>query len=125
MLFYELNLGEKTYKLRINTRSLVALEKKLGCSPYAVFGNINNIDSENVNELDLIPSTEAMVAILWASLQAYQHNIDFEKAYEVFDEFIMAGNSLADFVPVIFEVYKVSGLIPEDAGEEAAEEAKN
>ena len=38
MMYYELPVGEKIYKLRLTTRSIVNLEKKIGCNPLAIFG---------------------------------------------------------------------------------------
>lgn len=102
MLFYTLPIGEKEYKLRLNTRNVIVLEKTLGCNPLSIFGK----DDEPV-----IPTVTSMVAILHASLQQYQHGITMNDAFELFDGWLMDGNTPADFVPVIIEIYKVSGLI--------------
>ena len=34
MNFIDFVVGNKTYKLRLNTRSIVLLEKQLGCNPW-------------------------------------------------------------------------------------------
>ena len=102
MLYYDFEAGNKSYKLRLNTRNTIALEKKLGCNPLAVFGNG-----------DTLPTVEQMVLILWASLQAYNHNITMDAAAEIFDEYLES-NYLTDFFNVIVEVYKVSGLLPKE-----------
>ena len=57
MLYYEFSVGEKTYKLRLNTRNTIALEKQLGCNPLAIFGSG-----------DTIPTVTTMVNILHYSL---------------------------------------------------------
>lgn len=113
MLYYEFAVGEKTYKLRLNTRNTVELEKKLGCNPLAIFGNG-----------DTVPTVSAMAHILHSSLQAFHHNITIDKAYEIFDAYLAEGNVMTDFIPVILEVYKVSGLIktPQEEQEEEEEE---
>ena len=39
MLYYDFEAGNKAYKLRLNTRNIVGLEKVLGCNPLGIFGN--------------------------------------------------------------------------------------
>lgn len=104
MLYHDFTAGNNNYKLRLNTRNVVALEKMLGCSPLAIFG-----DGET------LPTTTAMVAILFCSLQQYHHNITLNDAYDIFDEYLADGNTITDFLSVIIGVYKVSGLIKESA----------
>jgi hypothetical protein len=44
MLYYDFIVGEETYKLRLSTRSIMALEKKIGMNPLMIFGlNGDNI----------------------------------------------------------------------------------
>lgn len=107
MMYVDFTAGNKEYKLRLTTRSVVALEKKLGCNPLAIFG-----DGET------IPTITTMVDILHASLGQYNHGITLEKAYEIFDQWLEDGNAITDFVAVIIEIYKVSGLIKETDVEE-------
>ena len=104
MMYFDFNAGNKDYKLRLNTRNVVALEKMLGCSPLAIFG-----DGET------LPTVTSMVSILFCSLQQYQHSISLNDAYDIFDEYLADGNALTDFLNVIIEVYKVSGLIKESS----------
>lgn len=103
MLYTDFTVGDKSYKLRLNTRAIIVLEKQLGCNPIAIFG-----DGED------IPTISMMVSILHASLQQYQHNITINDAYDIFDEYLAEGHAMTDFLPVIIEVYKVSGLIKTD-----------
>ena len=104
MMYYDFNVGNKTYKLRLNTRNTVALEKALGCNPLAIFG-----DGEE------LPTVTSMVAVLHASLQQYNHGITVADAYDIFDAYLEDGNQITDFVYVILEVYKVSGIIKTEA----------
>ena len=39
MMYYEFEVGNKVYKLRLTTRNVVSLEKQLGCNPLGIFGN--------------------------------------------------------------------------------------
>jgi hypothetical protein len=102
MMYYDFKAGNKEYKLRLNTRNIVALEKQLGCNPIMIFGP----DGEQ------IPTVSAMVVILHASLQAFEHGINLDKAYDIFDEYLADGNTSIDFVKVIMEIYKASGIVP-------------
>ena len=106
MLFTNFSAGNKEYKLRLNTRNVIELEKQLGCNPLAIFG-----------KGDTIPTTTAMVAVLHCSLQQYQSGIKYTDALDIFDAYLEDGNSATDFINVIVEVYKVSGIIKEDATE--------
>lgn len=108
MLFYEFNAGDKTYKLRLNTRNIVGLEKALGCNPLSIFGSRG----------DKIPTITEMVAILQASMQQYQHGTNTNSAYDIFDEYLADGHTPVDFIPVIVEIYKASGLISASKEEE-------
>lgn len=107
MMYYEFSAGNKEYRLRLNVRNIVSLEKSLGCNPLAIFG-----DGET------IPTVTTMVTILHAALQQYQHGISINDAFDIFDDYIADGKTAVDFVPVILEIYKVSGLIAADATED-------
>ena len=103
MMYFDFNAGNKTYKLRLNTRALIELEKRIGCNPLSIF-----------NDTDKLPTISTMVAILHSSLQQYQHSITINDAYDIFDEYLADGNTMTDFVWVILDIYKASGLIDKD-----------
>jgi hypothetical protein len=103
MLYIDFSAGGKDYKLRLNTRNTILLEKQLGCNPLSIFGNG-----------ETIPTITVMVSILHASLQQYNHGISLNDAYDIFDEWLAEGNSSTDFIPIILEIYKASGIIPKD-----------
>lgn len=113
MMYIDFSAGNKEYKLRLNTRGIVLLEKQLGCNPLSIFGK----------EGETIPTITTMVTILQASLQAYHPSISLNNAYDIFDEWLAEGHATTDFIPVILEIYKASGIIPKDVVE--AEEGKN
>lgn len=103
MLYVDFKAGEKEYKLRMPTRAVVALEKQLGCNPISIFSNE-----------EAIPTVTAMVQILHAALQQYEHSITLNDAFDIFDKWLADGNTATDFIPVILEIYKVSGLLQGD-----------
>ena len=100
MLYTDFTVGENNYQLRLNTRNVVMLEKMLGKNPLAIFGNG-----------DAIPTVTEMVAVLYASMQSLNHGITLDKTYDIFDAYLADRHNTTDFIAVIIEVYKVSGLI--------------
>lgn len=106
MMYVDFTAGNREYKLRLNTRNIVALERQLGCSPLAIFGNG-----------DEIPTITTMVAILYASMQQYNHGVSLDRAYDIFDEYLEDGHQVTDFLGVIVDIYKVSGLIKGTVGD--------
>ena len=106
MLYVDFNAGGKDYRLRLTTRDIVSLEKRIGCNPLAIFG-----------DGDTLPTITTMVAILHASLQAYEHGLTLDDAYKVFDAWLADGHTMTDFIQVIVDIYKASGLIKDDRSE--------
>jgi hypothetical protein len=100
MLYYEFEAGNNVYKLRLNTRNIVSLEKSLGCNPVMVFG-----------AGDRVPTVTQMVAILNASMQTYHHGMTTDRAYDIFDAWLGDGHVMTDFIPVIIEIYRASGIM--------------
>lgn len=100
MMYVDFSAGNKEYKLRLNTRSIVALEKQLGCNPLGIFGNG-----------DTIPTVTQMINVLYASLQQLNHGITLNDAYDIFDAYLDDGHNSTEFISVIIDVYRASGLI--------------
>ena len=104
MMYVDFEAGNKTYKLRLNTRNIIALEKQLGTNPLLVFG-ING---------DKFPKVTEMVNILYCSLIQYNHGITINDAFDIFDDYLADGHSATDFIQVIVDIFKVSGLMDND-----------
>lgn len=100
MNYIEFEAGNKVYKLRLSTRNTVQLEKQLGCNPLSIFGNG-----------DTIPTITTLVYILHASIQQLNHSVTLNDAYDIFDTWLAEGHSMTDFLPIVLEIYKVSGII--------------
>lgn len=100
MNYIEFEAGNKVYKLRLSTRNTVQLEKQLGCNPLSIFGNG-----------DTIPTITTLVYILHASIQQLNHGVTLNDAYDIFDAWLAEGHSMTDFLPIVLEIYKVSGII--------------
>ena len=110
MNYIDFTVGTKTYKLRLNTRSVVLLERQIGCNPLNIFGATG----------DTVPTVTTMVAILHAALQQYNHGISLNDAYDIFDTYL-EDHSTVDLLPVILDLYKASGIIPKDKDKETEE----
>ena len=106
MMYADFTAGNKDYKLRLSVRATVALERQLGCNPLAIFGNG-----------DTIPTITQMVSILHASMTQLNHGITMNDAYDIFDAWLEDGNTITDFLPIIIEIYKVSGIIKQEETE--------
>ena len=104
MKYVDFEAGNKSYKLRLNTRNVVALEKQLGCNPLSIFG-----------DGDTIPPVSTMISILHSSLQQLNHGITLNDAFDIFDDYLADGNQMTDFITVIVDIFKASGLIKDDA----------
>lgn len=114
MNYIDFTAGGKEYKLRLNTRNIILLEKQLECNPLSIFG---------LGEEKTIPTITVMVAILHASLQQYNHGISLNDAYDIFDAWLDEGHDTTEFLPIILEIYEASGIAPKniaDKGEELA-----
>ena len=116
MLYIDFEADRKAYKLRLTTRDVITLEKRLGCNPLGIFG-----------AGDTIPSVTQMVAILHASLQTYQHGVTYDAALDIFDAWLADGHTITDFIPTIIEIYRTGGIIASEKRHngEAEEEGKN
>ena len=103
MNYIDFTAGNKEYKLRLSIRATVALEKQLGVNPLMIFG-----------EGDKMPTITTMVYVLHAALQQLNHGISLDNAYSIFEDWLADGNAITDFIPVIIDIYKVSGIIKND-----------
>lgn len=112
MMYVDFEAGNKAYKLRLNTRNVVALEKQLGCNPIMIFGRG-----------DTVPTISVMVAVLHASLQQYHHGLTMNDAYDIFDAYLADNHTMTDFIPTILDIYTTSGLIKIEDGEDAEKNA--
>jgi hypothetical protein len=102
MMYVDFEAGGKSYKLRLDTRSTIALEKQLGCNPLAIFGNGDETE---------MPQITTLVQVLYCSLLPLNHGISLDEAYNIFDRYLEDGNGATDFLSVVIDVFKVSGLI--------------
>ncbi len=108
MLYTTWHVGDQEYHLRLTTKAIIDLEKKLGRNPVSPF-----LDVEKGR---LVTLTE-MTAILHAAMQPLGHGITEAKTCEILDRYFEDGHNLYDLVPVLTDVFRSSGLIPAESGE--------
>lgn len=116
MNYITLPIGDKEYKLILTTRGLVELERKLGYNPVEILMRASE---------GTLPKVSEMVYTFWASCLKYNHSVNVNNAFDIFDEYIAEGHNYTDFIEVMVNIFKASGLIPEEELSETAEDEKN
>lgn len=111
-MFTELIIGEKSYKLRLNTKASVALEKALGYNAISMFMEIDN---------GVMPKLGDILIVLHAMLQPMNHGISQEKVYDLFDQYVEEGHNMYDLIPLFIEVFQESGYMPAAKDAETAD----
>lgn len=109
MLYHTFTVGGKEYKGRLSAKNCVELEKKLGTNPLNIFMEIA--------QKGQMPNIETIVVMLHASLQQFNHGMSLDDTYALYDEFVDEGKTLMDLIPILLEIFKVSGLMPEEEKE--------
>lgn len=111
-MYTELMIGNEIYKLRLNTRASISLEKSLGKNPLIIL--MEAADGK-------LPKITDIVMMLQAMLQTYHHGYDLNKTMDLFDKYVEDGNSMIELIPVLLEVFQSSGYISKNAAEGAEE----
>lgn len=109
MLYTTFTVKDIDYKLRLDAKACVDLEKKLGTNPLNIFIEIANSGK--------VPELNTLLLILQASMVKFNHGFNMDKVYEVYDDFIDEGHTMMDLVPVIMEAFKASGFFNEEVEE--------
>ena len=52
-----------------------------------------------------------------ASLQQYHHGISLNDAFDIFDAYLDDGHTVDEFIYVVLDIYRESGLIPKENSE--------
>ena len=103
--FYTITIGGEDYKLRLTANAIMQIEKKLG---KPLFSALENIQDNMI---------ETITAILWGAMQPFNANFKFEKAADLFDQYIDDGNSIEDLMHEINSLFEASGFFKK--GQEA------
>ncbi|MCL2718967.1 MAG: DUF6096 family protein [Lachnospiraceae bacterium] len=96
--FYTLTIGGEEYKLRLTASAIMSIEKKLGKSFFTALEGIQ----ENM--------IETIITILWGAMQPLNANFPFEKAADLFDQYIDEGHSIEELMWEVNALFEVSGF---------------
>ena len=99
---------DKILKLKMRVKDIIALERRIGESPLNLLMKMND---------GAVPKLEDMALILHASLQKYEHGYDLDKTFDLIEEYFDEGHTIVDLVPIVLEVFQVSGFINIDEEE--------
>ena len=111
MLYTEITINGETYKLRLNTRTSIQLEKSLGYNPLNLLMQMED---------GTMPKLSDVIIVLQAMLQSYHHGFTIDKTMDLFDDHVAEGKSMFDLLPIFIEVFKQSGYISDTPTEEDA-----
>ena len=79
--FYTMTVGGEEYNMRLTAGAILQIEKKLG---KPLFKALETIQDNMV---------ETVAAILWGAAQTMNHNFSYEKALQLFDDYVDDGHS--------------------------------
>ena len=102
--FYTLAVDGQEYKLRLTASAIMSIEKRLGKSMLVALENYE----ENM--------IETLITILWGAMKPLNTDFSFEKAVELFDNYIDNGQSVVNFMEEINSLLETSGFF--NAGQE-------
>lgn len=101
--FCEWTVDGQTYRLKLKTSDVVALENKLKKSL---------LDLLDVKTGMGLPTLTTMLTIVYYAMRSWQLNIKESDVMNIFDKYIEEGGSQIDFyVNVVLEIYVVSGFL--------------
>ena len=100
-MFKEFEINGVTYKLRLDTKNCIALEKKLGHSP---------LDDVIAVEEGKIPTFSFIITVLYYAMLKHQPGTKLEEVYSIFDTYIENGGSIMDLLPIVLDIFKQSGF---------------
>ena len=109
MLYTQLVISGKEYKLRLNAKSCVALEKRIGSNPLNIFMAV----ADNV-----LPPLETLLICLNQSLTEYHHGITMDDVYGIYDDYCSEGGNMVSLIQVLLQVFKDAGFLPKDEEDE-------
>ena len=96
--FYTMTVKGEEYKMRLTASAIMQIEKKLG---QPLFRALETIQEHMV---------ETITAILWGAMQPMNAGFSYEKALELYDDYVDEGHSVEDLVHEIDSLFQASGF---------------
>ena len=104
----KLEIKDKEYVLKLTTKAIVETEERLGCNIIDIFAEVDSGHLPKLKDL-LIIFHEAM---------RYTHGIKFDDVFDIYSDYIEEGHTYPDFVVMLLNVMRDSGLLPKESEEE-------
>ncbi|MBD2861598.1 DUF6096 family protein [Paenibacillus oceani] len=112
MRYVSFEMGGNEYKLRLTAQTTMELEKRLGGQ--------NPLNMLMAVESGQMPPQTSVLLTLHAAMQKFHHGMTLQKVMEQYDEYVDSGKDYTDLIPVITEVFEVSGFFPKSKAAEMA-----
>lgn len=97
----EILIDEQKYECRLTAKKCVELERYFGKNPLTIF-------------MSGIPKISDAIKVFQVA-----SGVTEEKAYDLYDAYIVEGNSMPDFIDFVMKIFTDSGFLRKD------EESKN
>ena len=95
----------EVYNLRLRTIDTIKLEQKLNKNVMDIFMELSNNKLPKLNDLLMI--------IAYSAKANHQYELTEKNVFNVYDRYLESGKSMFDLIPLIIEIFKTNGLIPE------------
>ena len=96
--FYTMTVKGTVYNMRLTASAIMQIEKKLN---KPIFKALETIQENMI---------ETITTIIWGAMQPLNAGFTFEKATELFDNYIDDGNSIEDLMQEINGLFEASGF---------------
>lgn len=93
------------YKLRLGVSDVMNLEKRLGRNPMDLLMGIQQ---------GKLPTLTASLAVIQAAMTKFHHGVAAQDVIRIYERYVDSGNSYTDLLPVITEIFEVSGFFKSD-----------
>lgn len=99
------------YKLRLGVSEVIALERRMGGrNPMDMMMNIQQ---------GRLPSTTAVLAVIHASMQKFNHGITIQDVEQIYGRYLKSGGTFTDLIPTVLEVFEDAGFFKSNPEVEA------
>ena len=107
MNYIEMNINEKEYKLTLNMRNMILLEKQLGENP---LNKLIEMGNSQMPEFDFITT------IMFYAMKKYQPKIKLDEVYDIVDDYLAEEeNDLTSLITLVMKIFEVSGYFRQGA----------
>lgn len=110
---YIWKVKDKEYKLKLRTRTIPAIESKIGSSLFEIMGTDGNS----------FPKFNSIVAVIHAAIQ-YDSLMTEEVVCDIIDEWLEDGHQYADLLDLMLEIFYSSGIFERPEEEDKAKDKK-